>query len=77
VETELAALAATTSLTITVRHLPPGTSKWTRSSTDCSAHLDELARTTPDLPRSDHRILGVYRAPGSKSGRACGVAGNM
>jgi hypothetical protein len=35
-KTELAAFAADTGLTITVCHLPPGTSKWNRSSTGCS-----------------------------------------
>ena len=31
-KTELAALAAATGLTITVCHLPPGTSKWNKSA---------------------------------------------
>jgi Rhodopirellula transposase DDE domain len=33
---ELAALAEQAGLEITVCHLPPGTSKWNRSSTGCS-----------------------------------------
>ena len=33
---ELAALAVETGLEITVYHLPPGTSKWNKSSTGCS-----------------------------------------
>ncbi len=36
-KSELAALAAETGLVITVCHFPPGTSKWNKTSTGCSA----------------------------------------
>ena len=35
-KTELARLADETGLAITVCHMPPGTSKWNKSSTGCS-----------------------------------------
>ena len=35
-KTELAEFAAATGLIVTVCHLPPGTSKWNKSNTDCS-----------------------------------------
>jgi len=45
---ELQKLATESGLSISVRHLPPGTSKWNRSSTGCSRHQQELERTAID-----------------------------
>jgi Rhodopirellula transposase DDE domain len=55
-KTELAALAADTGLQITVCHLPPGTSKWTRSSTDCSPTSLGLP-----LPRAQPAVAAAPR----------------
>ena len=55
-KTELAALAAQTGLEITVVHLPAGHVEVEPDrAPPVQPHLDELARASPDLPRSDHR----------------------
>ncbi len=72
-KTELANLAAETGLTITVCHLPPGTSKWNKiEHRPVLPHLDELAWSAADQSRRhrehhrrDHhedRVAGERRA---------------
>jgi len=53
-KTELAALAAETSLNITVSHLPPGTSKWNKiEHRTVLPNHQKLARQAPEHPRND------------------------
>ena len=51
-KTQLAQLATETGLEITVCHLPPGTSKWNKSSTGCLRDHPELAGQTLAATRS-------------------------
>ena len=44
---ELAAFAAETGLVVTVCHLPPGTSKWNKSSTGCSPRSPSTGAAAP------------------------------
>ena len=53
-KTELAALATDTGLTITVCHLPPGTSKWNKVEHRLFSHISMNWRGRPlDQPRGD------------------------
>ena len=55
-KTELATLAAQAGLEITVVHLPPGHVQVEPDrAPPVQPYLDELARASADLPRSDHR----------------------
>ena len=57
-KTELATLAGQTDLSITVCHLPPGTSEWNNRAPTLQPHLNELVWATAE-PRSTPRYSPV------------------
>lgn len=65
-KTELAALAAETGLTITVCHLPPGTSKWNRIEHRLFSHISMNWRGRPLI--SHEVIVNTIAATTTRSG---------